>query len=57
MALPELQASGSDGRSGASHVHPLSGRPKDFERLLEILNDFADWLGLCAHTLLSELFP
>jgi hypothetical protein len=51
--LPELQVSCSDGRSGARHVDPFCGRPKVFERLLEILNDFADWLGLRAHTLLS----
>ena len=36
---------------------PFRGRPEVFERLLEILNDFADWLGLRAHTLLSELSP
>ena len=36
--------------TGARHVHPYCGRPKVFERLLEILNDFADWLGLRAHT-------
>ena len=46
--LPELQASGSEGRLGVRHVDPSCGRPKDFERLLEILNDFADWLGLRA---------
>src|SRR5208337_3929088 len=49
MALPELQASCSDGRSGARHVHPFCGRPKVLERLLEIRNDLADWLGLPAH--------
>ena len=41
-------------RSGARHVEPSGGRPKVFERLLEILNDFADWLGLRAHMLLSR---
>jgi hypothetical protein len=49
MALPELEASGSDSRSGARHVHPSCGGPKIFERLLEIRNDLADWLGLPAH--------
>ena len=39
------------------HVDPLSGRPKVFERLLEILNDFADWLGLRAHTLSLGSYP
>ena len=43
----------SDGRSGARYVHPSCGGPKILERLLEILNDFADWLGLRAHTLLD----
>src|SRR5271165_356463 len=53
MALPELQASCSYGRSGARHVHPSCGGPIGLERLLEIRNDLADWLGLRAHTLLS----
>jgi hypothetical protein len=46
--------SASDRRFGARHVDPSGGRPKVFERLLEILNDFADWLGLCAHASLFE---
>ena len=51
---PKFQVSGSDSRSGARHVDPSRGGPKVFERLLELLNDFADGLGLRAHTLLSE---
>jgi hypothetical protein len=57
-ALPKFQVSGSDRRSGNRHVDPSRGGPKVFEGLLELLNDFADWLGLCAHTLpLFELCP
>jgi hypothetical protein len=52
-ALPEFQASGSDGCLGARHVDPSCGGPKALERLLEILDHFTDWLGLRAHTLLS----
>jgi hypothetical protein len=53
-ALTELQASGSDRRSGARHVDPSRGGPKVSERLLEILDDFADCLGLHVHTVLSS---
>jgi hypothetical protein len=57
-ALPKFQVSGSDSRFGGRHVDPSRGGPKVFEGLLELLNDFADWLGLCAHTLpLFELSP
>jgi len=35
----------------------VEGLPKALERLLEILNDLADWLGLRAHTLLSLEVP
>jgi hypothetical protein len=48
---PELQASSSDRRSGACHVDPSGGRPIGSKRLFEILEQFADWLGLRAHTL------
>jgi hypothetical protein len=43
----------SDGPDAAAalscHVDPSCGRPIASKRLLEILNDFADWLGLRAH--------
>ena len=53
----KVQVSGSDSRSGARHVDPSGGGPKVFERLLEILYDFADWLGLLAHDLLPSPTP
>jgi hypothetical protein len=53
-AMPKFQVSGSDSRSGARHVDPSGGGPKVFKGLLELLNDFADCLGLRAHTLLSN---
>src|ERR1700753_2983335 len=42
----------------AGHVDSSGGGPKVFEGLIELLNDFADRLGLSAHTLpLLELCP
>ena len=40
----------------ATYTRLVEG-PKAHKRLFEILNDFADWLGLRAHTLLSLASP
>jgi hypothetical protein len=55
MGEPSRDPVGAERLTGARHVDPSGEGPKVSERLLELLNDFADCLGLRVHTLLSSL--